>query len=117
MNYDIILFYFLNDSAESLRIVNCQVGEHLAVDFDAGFVQVTHQLRVGEALQASSGIDTLDPQCAEVTLFVAAVTESIGQTFLPCVFGYGPHVFTSAIVTAGQLQNSLSFCSGSNMIY
>ena len=38
------LLYFLNDSLECCRIVECEVCKSLAVDFDTCFVKGTHQL-------------------------------------------------------------------------
>ena len=39
-----MLFSLVNDSLESGGIVHSQVGEHLAVDLDAGLVNQAHQL-------------------------------------------------------------------------
>ena len=95
------LFYARYDCLERLGIVHCQVGQDLAVDFNAGFVKFTHQLRVGKALQACSRIDSLNPQGAEVAFLVATVTIGIGQTFFPSVLGYGPHIFACSKIAAG----------------
>ena len=105
------LFHFLDNSLESLGIIHGQIGKHLTVDFDSGFMNSSHQFGVRHAFEARGGIDTLNPQCAEVAFIVFAVAISIGQTFFPCVFGNGPHVFTRTIVTAGKFKNFFSFCS------
>ena len=105
------LLGFGNDGLEGLGIVDGEVGEHLAVDLNAGLVKAAHQLRVREAFEACSCVDALNPQCAEVALLVAAVAEGIGQTFFPSVFGNGPNVLTCAIVAACKFQNSFSFRS------
>jgi len=104
------LFYFLNDSLESFGAVHGEVGEHLAVDFDTGLMKSAHQLRVGQAFQASGSVDTLNPQCAEVALLSATVAIGIGETLLPGVLGDGPDVLAGAVVTAGEFQNSFSLC-------
>ena len=105
------LLHFGNDSLESFGAVDCEVGKDLAVDFDAGLVEGTHQLRVRKAFEACSSVDTLNPKRAEVALFGATVAEGIGQTFFPSVFGNGPNVLTCAIVAASKFQNSFSFRS------
>jgi len=92
-----------NDSLESLRVVYCEVCENLAVNLDAGLVQSTHQCRIGHILQTCGSVDTLDPQCAECTLFVAAVTVCVCETLFPGVLGYGPNILTRSIVTTCKL--------------
>ncbi len=105
------LLHLGNDSLECFGVVHSQVGEHLAVDFDTGLVQQTHQLRIAQTLDAGSSIDTLNPQCAEGALLVAAVAEGIGETFLPSVLGYGLNVLAGTKVTSGQAQDFLSLSS------
>ena len=105
------LLYFCYDGLESLGIVDSEVSEHLAVDFDAGLVQETHQLAIAETFHAGSGIDTLNPKSAEVALLGTTVAVSIGETLLPSVLGNGPHVLAGTEVTSGQTQNFLSLSS------
>ena len=38
------LLHFVNDSFESCRIVHCEVGKNLTVDFDTCLVQCAHEL-------------------------------------------------------------------------
>ena len=97
-----------NDGLEGGGVVHCQVGKHLAVDFDAGLVQAAHQFAVGHTFQACGGIDTLNPQSAEVTFLVSTVAECVSQTFFPRILGNGPHVLACAIVATGQLKDSFS---------
>ena len=40
------LLYFVNDSLESLWIVDSEVSEHLAVDLDTSLVEHTHKNRI-----------------------------------------------------------------------
>lgn len=105
------LLHLGNDGLEGFGAVDGEVGEDLAVDFDAGFVEGTHQLGVRETFEAGSSVDTLNPESAKVALFGATVAERIGQTFFPGVFGNGPDVLTCAIVAACKFQNSFSFRS------
>ena len=105
------LLSLLNDGLESLRVVHSEVSEHLTVDLDASLVKVAHELRVGEAFEASGSVDTLNPESAEVALLVATVTEGVGQTLLPSVLGNGPNVLAGTIVTASEFEDSLALCS------
>ena len=105
------LFHFVYDSLESLGVVHSEVSENLTVDFDTCFVDETHELAVGKIFHTGGSVDTLDPESAEVALFLLAVAVSIGETLLPCVFCYGPHIAAAAIVTTGKFQYFLSFSS------
>ena len=62
----------------------------------------THKLGVREVFLAGCSVDTLNPQCAEIVLFIFAVTVSVGKTFFPSIFGNGPHILTGTIVTTGE---------------
>ncbi len=99
---DLCVLHFVNDSLESGGIVESEVGEHLAVDLDTGFVDKAHELAVAEVLHAGSGVDALNPESAEVALLVLAVAVSVGETFFPGVLGYGPHIAAAAEVSAGE---------------
>ena len=105
------LLYLCYDSLESLRIVDSEVSEHLAVDLDAGLVERAHKLRVRKTLEACGSVDALNPESAERALLIAAVAESVGETLLPSVLGYGPHILARAEIAAGEFEDSLTFCS------
>ena len=80
-------------------------------------MKATHELRVRKTFQTGSSVDTLNPQRAEVALFVAAVAEGISKTFFPSVLGNGPNVFAGTIVTASEFQNSFTLCTRSDVVY
>ena len=71
------LLNLVNDSLESLRVVYSEVSENLTVNLDTCLVQSTHQLAIAHVLKTRSSVDTLNPQCAEVTLLVTTVTISV----------------------------------------
>ena len=104
-------FDLVADSLEGSGIVHCEVSEHLAVDLDTSLMDEAHELGVGKILKTCSSVDTLNPEGAEVALFLLAVAVSIGQTFLPGIFGDGPDVTARAIVAAGEFEDFLAFCS------
>src|ERR687895_1932514 len=62
---------------EGLRVADGDVGQHLAVDLDAGLLQAVHELAVRHALLARGRVDADDPQPPEVTLAVAAVAVGV----------------------------------------
>ena len=99
------------DGAECFGIVHRQIGKNFPVDFDACFVERTHEFRVGEAFETGGSVDTLNPQGAEIAFFRFPVAVSIGQTFFPSVFGNSPDIFTGTDVTACKFQNFFSSCS------
>ena len=101
------LLHLVNDGLESLRIVDSEVSENLAVDLDACLVESTHQLAVAHVRETSGSVDTLNPQSAEVAL-VTTVTISVGKTLLPSVLSYCPDILASSAVTFCELQNSCS---------
>ncbi len=105
------LLYLLNDGFESLRVVYCEVGEHLTVYLDTSLAEFTHENRIAHTLETSSSIDTLNPQTAEIALLVAAVTICIGETLFPGVFGYCPNIFAGTKVATSELKNSFTLCS------
>ena len=93
---------FLHHGLEGSGIIEGEVGEDLAVDFDAALVDEAHELRVREVLEACGGVDALDPEGAEIALLVLAVAVGVGETLFPGVLGYGPHVAAATEVAAGE---------------
>ena len=79
-------------------------------------MKFAHKDGVRDTVDAATGVDTVDPQRAELALLVLTVTVSVGLTFLPFVLGDGPYVFTSAPITLGAVEDFLSACPGGNSI-
>ena len=104
------LLHLVDDSLEGFGIVHGEVGEHLAVDLDPGLVDKTHELGVGKVLETGGSVDTLDPEGAEIALFLLAVAVGVGETLLPGVFGDGLHIAAAAVISAGQFEYFLSLC-------
>src|SRR5690606_7975634 len=61
------------DGLEGSLVAHGQVGQHLAVHADVGLLQARHELAVGDAEGTGAGVDTGDPQGAELTLLDATV--------------------------------------------
>ena len=111
------VLHFVNHSLEGFGVVEREVGEHLAVDLDTCLMDEAHELAVGEVLGAGCSVDTLNPQGAEVALFVLTVAVSVGKTFFPGVLCNGPHIAAASEVTTGEFEDFLSASSGSYVIY
>src|SRR5271154_2367036 len=67
----------LGETSERVGVAHGDVGEHLAIELDAGQGQAVHELRVAHAVDARSGVDAGDPQPAEVALAVAPVAVGV----------------------------------------
>ena len=110
-------FHFVDDGFEGFGIVEGEVGEDFAVDLDACFVEEAHQFGVAEVVQTSSGVDTLNPEGAEVAFFVFAIAVCVGETFFPSVFGNGPYVTAASEVAAGKFEDFFTACARGNVVY
>ena len=106
------LFDGIDNCLESLRIVHCEVGKHLAVQADVLLCKLAHELGIGDTVLTGGGIDPLDPEGAEVALLGLAVTVSIGQTLLISVLCYGPDILSGEEISAGSLENLLAASPG-----
>ncbi len=95
------VLHLVHDCFESFGIVHGEVGENLAVDFDSGLVDESHKLAVGKILKTRSSVDTLNPESAEIALFVLTVAICICETLFPSVLGYCPHIAAATEITSG----------------
>ncbi len=99
------VFHLVDNRLESGGVVEGEVGQDLAVDLDTSLVDEAHELGVRKVLHAGGGVDTLDPQSAEVALLILAVAVSVSQTLFPSVLGNGPYITAAAKVAAGEFQD------------
>src|SRR5271156_5138331 len=67
----------VDDGLERGGVGPCDVGEDLAVDFDAGQFKAVHKSRISQAFEPGRGVDALDPQGAELTLAHLAVAVGV----------------------------------------
>ena len=66
---------------QSFRFPDGHIGEHLAVDFHSGLLQVIHKLAIFKALCPAGGVNPQNPQPAHIAFSLTAVTVSIAQRF------------------------------------
>ena len=60
----------LNKRSKCFRIVDSHVGEHLAVELNASLLKTVHENRIRKTIDASSSVDTGDPQTANFALLL-----------------------------------------------
>ena len=72
-----MLFHQLDNFIERRRIVNRNVRQRLAVQFDIGVLQAADELAIAKSPHPARGVDAHDPQPAEFALADPAVTESV----------------------------------------
>ena len=86
------LFNCFNNLLECLGLVHRQVGQHLAVEADTFGVEFTHKFGIGHSVVAGCGVDTYNPQAAEVSFLLLAMAVSERKTSFDGVFGDRPNV-------------------------
>src|SRR6202022_5189861 len=70
-------FRLLDDRPKCFRLTNRELGEDLAIDFDAGLGEAIDETRIGEALLTHRGVKPLNPQGAKNPLLGAPVARRI----------------------------------------
>ncbi len=110
------VFHLFNYSGESLRVVEGEVGEDFAVDFDTALVDKAHELGVAEVVHAGSSVDTLNPDGTHVAFFVLAVAVGVCETFFPGVLSDGPYIAAAAEVATGKFEDFLAAGARCNVV-
>src|SRR5690348_3133897 len=88
------------------------VGEHLAVERDAGEVQRMDELAIGQSLGANRGVDSLDPQSAEAPLLHLAVAIGVLPGLLDGLTGDADGVLAAAVIALRIFQDPLVLGAG-----
>src|SRR5436305_2241178 len=96
-----------DDRAERFRLVHRDVGEHFAVERDAGEVQRVDELAVGQPLGADRGVDALDPQSAEAALLHLAVAVGVLPGLLDRLAGDPDRVLAAAVIALRLIEDPL----------
>jgi len=65
------------DRGKTGSIVHGNVCQHATVDFDRCLLQTVDETAVGKTVQTRGGVDTGDPESAELTLLLTAVTVGV----------------------------------------
>src|SRR5207253_7491392 len=101
-----------DDRAERLAFVHRDVGEHLAVQRDAGEVQRVDELAVGQPLGADGGVDALNPQSAEAPLLHLAVAVGVLPGLLDRLAGDADRVLAAAVIALRLVEDALVLGAG-----
>ena len=84
-------------------IVDSHIGEHLAVELDAGLLQTVHETGVRNAVDAGSRVDAGDPQTTDLALLVAAVALHALHRLHDLLLGVAIRTRLRSVVTASLL--------------
>src|ERR1044071_5026521 len=109
-----------SDLLERHGVADRDLGEHLAIERDAGGAELAHQLRIAVTEPAGRGVDPLDPQRAEVALADLARAVHVHPRMLHRLVGDRVAARTLAAEAAGGLEHAVatatglesSFCAG-----
>ena len=83
-----LVLYRIQYGFERTGVVECQIGQGLAVEGDAFLCKGVDEAAVAQALHACGRVDTGDPQAAIEAFFEFPVAESVLPPFFDGVFGY-----------------------------
>src|SRR5258708_7052593 len=95
----------IHQSLERGGLVDCQIGQNLAVDHDAGAGEPGDKSAIGDAMLAHGGVDALNPQGAEVTLLLLAADVIVLQRLIDRGIGRGDVVLAAATHALGLLED------------
>src|SRR5690606_18897374 len=87
-----------DQSLEGLGLMDGEIGEHLAVHLDASLGEAVDKSRIGQAVLADTGVDTLDPERTEIALPRAAVAIGILAGLLHRLIGDAEGILAAAII-------------------
>src|SRR4051794_10436988 len=93
------------DRLERGRLVDGQLGEHLAVELDLRLAAPGDELVVREPLLAGGRVDPRDPEAAEDALLVLAVAVGVDERVLDLLLRVGVGRVLEAPVAACLLEN------------
>ena len=72
-----MLLHFIHDRFECFGMIHREVGKYLAVNFYFVLVQRAHETGIRHTVFASSSVNTLYPERAEVAFFVLSITVGV----------------------------------------
>src|SRR5271154_6179500 len=97
----------VDDRLECGRLVDGEIGQHLAVHRDPGFAEAGDKPAVGEPEAPDRRVEALDPQGAEGALAPLAVAEGVLACLLHRVLGNADGVLAPAVIAFGGFEDFL----------
>src|SRR5215831_7929308 len=95
-----------------IKLAGLDVGEHLAVEIEAGQLDAMHKLRVGQTMLARTGIDPLNPQGTKIPLAVTPVAIGVTQCLFDLLDRNSVSRAATAAVALGEVEDLLVPCVG-----
>src|SRR6185437_602212 len=96
---------FLDDRLKRRRLVDGEIGQHLAIDHHAGFRQAVDEAAVVEPEGSHRRVEALNPQRAERALASFAVAEGVLPRLLHRLLGDANGVLAPAVIALGGFEN------------
>jgi len=75
----LVILAYPGKMGKGIRLPDCHICQHLAVNFDVGSVQVVNQLAVSYAIGPTGGIYAANPETSHIAFSIAAVDICIVQ--------------------------------------
>lgn len=97
-----------DDCRERCCVMDGDIGEDLAIRFDACGLETFDEARVGHSLGADGGVDTLCPEAAELALAALAVAIFVGLRLADSVLGITEEFRAESAETLGSEQHALA---------
>src|SRR6516165_6334318 len=110
-------FCLADDCFECRRLADREIGQHLAVNRDAGFGEAGDEPAVVEAERADRGVEALDPQSAKAALAPLAVAISVLICLLDRLLSDPNRVLAPAIIALGGFEHFLVLGMGGDAAF
>lgn len=110
------LFHLLYHRLERLGVIHREIGKHFTIQVDASLLQFADELGVGQAMLPCAGVDSLNPDRAELSFLLLTVAIGVNQTLFNSVFRYGPDVFFTTKEPFGQFQDAFALSPGGYVV-
>ncbi len=93
-----------DDLVKCTWIVNGELGKRFAIEFDVRFLQTVDKHAVSQATLTDGGVDTNDPQLAELSLADASITIGVNLSTNQSFFRCAEQTAATANVTLNLLE-------------
>jgi hypothetical protein len=100
-----VLLGCVDQRFKRFRLIGGHVGQDFAIKVDLSFDETFHETAIRQAMFASGGVDPLDPQRAELTLFQLPADIGVLTGFFDSLIGHTKCVFTTTAIAFGLVDN------------
>src|SRR5690606_27243488 len=107
----------VDDGGKSRFVMHRQIGQHTAIKTNIGLAQTGNQTAVAQTAGTGRGVDTHDPERAELTLALTTVTIGVLTGLDDGLFRDAEHARTSTVITFGLLENFLVTAAGGHTTF